>query len=43
MFPGVSLEMSLDFIVDEYTSFENKKQTLFVEVRKHKQKGNWLF
>ena len=40
-FPGLSLENSLDFYVEEYGTINLNKHVIFVEVKKNK--GQWVF
>ena len=40
-FPGMSLEKSLDFYVEEYGTLDTTRQVLYVEV--HRRATPWLF
>lgn len=40
-FPGLSLENSLDFYVEEYGTINLNKHVIFVEVKRNK--GQWVF
>jgi hypothetical protein len=40
-FPGLSLEKSLSYFIEEFTGFEKSRDTLYLELRK--PKTSWLF
>jgi hypothetical protein len=40
-FPGMSLERSLDFFVEEYGTIDTTRQVIYVEV--HRRGTPWLF
>jgi hypothetical protein len=42
LFPGFSYELSLDYIIEHYPSFDETCQTVFVEVRRQRS-SDWLF
>ena len=42
VFPGVSYELSLDYTIEDYPSFNRTKELLFVEIKKQRHR-DWLF